>query len=338
MRNLLKLSLVLVLIGLYSCESEDEVLSGVNSEAPVLSYVQTRALNELPVTVRDGILVFESADSFIKTAETISNLSDEALEEWEQSIGFSSYRTKVNRLIEEAEAIDDSIARHNYVVEHDKFIKEIGEDVFPVIGSQLYRSITDENGEFYVNQTKNVVDENTISGYNTKSRGVQKTTYTGNTSRTLVSNLNYETREKKVGKRKVITSAKIVKYVAFDNANARFAHGIEILVDGKKKGPAKWKHYTTDHHLKEVHVEFDYIPTGVDANGNIILGKFADDYNLTISSGNSHRLIKTYSAGYPSSSDITLYGANVLTYKAFTRGTGEENYLFYAVLNGQTQP
>ncbi|WP_455591777.1 hypothetical protein [Bacteroides sp.] len=338
MRNLLKLSLVLVSIGLYSCAGEDDVLSGVNSEAPVLSYVQTRALNSLPVTVCDGVLVFESADSFIKTAETISNLSDEALEEWEQSIGFSSYRTKVNRLIEEAEAIEDSLTRHNYVVEHGKFIKEVGEDIFPVIGSQLYCSVVDENGVFYVNQTKNVVDENTVSGYNAKSRSVQKTTYTGNTSRGLVSNLVYETREKKVGKRKVITSAKVVKYVAFDAPNTRYSHGVEILVDGKKRGPAKWKHYTTDHHVKEVTIEFEWIPIGIDANKNLIYGHFKDEYNATISSGNSHRLIKTYSAGYPSPIDINLFGVNMLTYKAFTRGTGEADYLFYAVLNGETQP
>lgn len=142
MKKLFKLPFLLAVIAFYSCENE--VLSEGYGGIPTLDYVQTRALNSLPVTVRDGVLVFESAESFIKTAETISNLSDEALQEWEQSIGFTSYRTKVNQLINQTEAIEDSIARHNYVVEHSKFIKEIGEDIFPVIGSQLYCSIVDE--------------------------------------------------------------------------------------------------------------------------------------------------------------------------------------------------
>lgn len=129
-----------------------------------------------------------------------------------------------------------------------------------------------------------------------------------------------------------------MKYVAFDAPNTRYSHGVEILVDGKKRGPAKWKHYTTDHHVKEVTIEFEWIPIGIDANKNLIYGHFKDEYNATISSGNSHRLIKTYSAGYPSPIDINLFGVNMLTYKAFTRGTGEADYLFYAVLNGETQP
>lgn len=248
----------------------------------------------LPVVMKDGTLCFESVDTFTKTAEELSNMSDSLFEAWEKSMGFSSYRTKVNRLIEEADAIEDNVIRHEFILAHSRFIKEEDGEATPLIGSQLYRTIVNEDGVFYVNQTKNVVGES--------------------------------------------TSAKVVKYVAFDAPNARYTHGVEILVDGKKKGVGRWKHYTTDHHVKEVHIEFDWIPVGIDSNSNLIYGSFNENYNPTVSSGNSHRLIKTYSAGYPSPYDINLYGVNVLTYKAFTRGTGEDNYLFYAVVNGETQP
>lgn len=339
MKNLLNLSIVSAFLLLYSCGDDGNPLLDNESDGKVeSSLIQPRPANGLPVVMKDGTLCFESVDTFTKTAEELSNMSDSLFEAWEKSMGFSSYRTKVNRLIEEADAIEDDIARHEFILTHSRFIKEEDGEATPLIGSQLYRTIVNEDGVFYVNQTKNVVGENTVTGYSNMTRSIQRTTYTGSMTRTLISNLTYETREKKVSKRKVITSAKVVKYVAFDAPNARYTHGVEILVDGKKKGVGRWKHYTTDHHVKEVHIEFDWIPVGIDSNSNLIYGSFNENYNPTVSSGNSHRLIKTYSAGYPSPYDINLYGVNVLTYKAFTRGTGEDNYLFYAVVNGETQP
>lgn len=339
MKFFLNLSILTTFLLLSSCGNDGNPLLDSESDVNVeSSLIQTRTANGLPVVMKGGALCFESVDIFTKTAEELSNMSDSLFEAWEKSMGFSSYRTKVNRLIEEADAIENDMVRHEFILAHSQFLKEEDGEATPIIGSQLYRTIVNEDGVFYVNQTKNVVSENTVTGYSNRTRSVQRTSYTENNSRTLISNLTYETREKKVSKRKVITSAKVVKYAAFDAPQARYTHGIEILVDGKKKGLAKWKHYTTDHYVKEVHIEFDWIPVGIDSNNNLIYGSYKEDYNSTVSSGNSHRLIKTYSAGYPSPYDINLYGVNVLTYKAYTQGTGEANYLFYAVLNGEIQP
>lgn len=86
-----------------SCDKNEESLP-IKSEA---------AISMPEYKVRDGFLVFASAESFVKATKFIGNLSDTERKQWESKIGFQSQHTMFMKLIDE-ELIKDSLNRIKY--------------------------------------------------------------------------------------------------------------------------------------------------------------------------------------------------------------------------------
>lgn len=89
-----------------SCEKED--LEKKNF------YISQNSFNT-DYFVRDGYLVFKNKTSFIKTVNQIINLNDGVRKKWEETIGFQSQRSLINKLIEQ-ELILDSINRIRFKI------------------------------------------------------------------------------------------------------------------------------------------------------------------------------------------------------------------------------
>lgn len=319
---------------LASCQSED-AMPGVDNA----SEMQTRAVIGEDYVVKNGVLHFTSLDSFFKVTEEIANMPDSLYQIWGEEHNFISYRTITDRLINEAEAMEDESEQNAFIAKHANYIKKENDLILPIMETNLYRSITNADGVFYVNGAKNVVANNEVVAYNASNEEINRSTYLS-TKASIVekSRKNYEERSKvrKDGKRMVITRAALLVQTAFDLQFARHALALEIFVDGKIK-KAKWRAYSTTYHHGPIRVKLKQTPIGVDKNDVIIYapgeqiekgqaGTTSDSKNWTV----------TYTLSTPIDKEPQLTSIEYLYYNAYTRGTANEQ-LQYSVINDVTQ-
>lgn len=99
-----KLVLVLLTINLLltNCDKNESQFEPIVTQKSETGYV-----------VRDGYLVFDSKESFIKTLDMVANITDDERRKWEIKIGFLSQQRIVANLIKE-EIKKDSVNRIKY--------------------------------------------------------------------------------------------------------------------------------------------------------------------------------------------------------------------------------
>lgn len=143
---------------LSSCNGNDIV------EETAMSNVKTKAIEQVKsrCSVVDGILHFSSTDDYYALTDSLCKLSDVEFENWENQNNFLSYRTYVNRIIDEIESAqneNDVDKVSSLLKEYSNYVYLSEEDfVQPVILATSYRSIVNKDGIFYFNDTENVVD------------------------------------------------------------------------------------------------------------------------------------------------------------------------------------
>lgn len=216
------------------------------------------------VSVIDGVLHFESADKFFEIADKIKIMSDEEFNAIASKTGFKSYRLKLHKEQAERTAkVDEWVKAMELAVDSDYIIE--GDDPFkdefikPKIESSLYISIISEDGVFFVNGVKHVVDETHVSGYSiskTKSNVTEK--LIGSEKYILQSNTKGYTHYTKARfyceDRSVTAYPKKGYDVVFNEGTPNKRYLFEVHTYAEKHRWGRWRTYNTSHTLAEVRV------------------------------------------------------------------------------------
>lgn len=261
-----------------SCQSEEDVLSNASNES-----LSTRAMvdENTPYYVgEDGALNFKSSEDYFALCDSLAQLDDDAYHAWEQEIHFESYRSYTDKMIDEVNAAWEENDEQKATALLQKYSNYIymnaDSTVWPVVVSRAYQNVTNKDGVFYVNGTKNIVDAQYVSSMSSNTKNSRKVAYV-NTSKTstrsseiaiTLKELNYI---KKDGSKRVYATFYILKNVSFedDNKAALTMLQAQVNINGKKKKLGKWRDYTTGYYLENLHGIFNGIPTGIDSEGHV---------------------------------------------------------------------
>lgn len=334
MKNLIvSIGTCLLSCALFSC-NENAIVEEVDNGGGIL---QTKSAIDAPYSLRaDGSLSFRNVDDYFAVTDSLIKLNDEDFVNWENSIGFVSYRSYVDKLTDEVEeAINDSNSDKvsSLLNDYAKFIS-LDEDsiVKPNIKSETYRRITNKDGVFYIGDLKNVVDETSIYAVdNGMTRSVSpKLSYViTNNLRGLADPINYTEYSyiKKDETKMVITKCSLVKNIALTDAQGKNFSCVQfqIYVDGKRSKRG-WKHYSTGYTVKDITCVFKDIPTAVYPDETL---KSTGDYLFTHpgedSQGKSKNHTFVYNIGLAVKNFTNpIQHAACIHYKAMTWGTQPE--------------
>lgn len=261
------------------------------------------------VSVKNGTLHFDSEDTFFDLADQIANMGNEDFNDRSLCIGFNSYRTKF----------------HNEEVEYEKEVNRIVEEAYlnnveptisvekpsPDILSNVYRSIADTNGIFYVNGVKHIVKGNQIEGYmlnKTKAGesliGCASYMIDGEETQTKASSTyTYYTNNAVCHQRKAITQPTVYRTIYYTpNGVAVNRYTLDIFMDARKKSWGAWVHYSTSYAISSI----------------LFNGVVYSDMDSGSSTSHTFTIINE-----------TSYNVHIFSYKYATRGTIEHGYTFY---------
>lgn len=331
MKNLIvSIGTCLLSCTLFSC-NENAIVEEVDNGGGIL---QTKSAIDAPYSLRaDGSLSFRNVDDYFAVTDSLIKLNDEDFVNWENSIGFVSYRSYVDKLTDEVEeAINDSNSDKvsSLLNDYAKFIS-LDEDsvVKPIIKSETYRRITNKDGVFYIGYLKNVVDETSIYAVdNGMTRSVSpKLSYViTNNMRGIEEPIYYKEYlyTKSDNTKRVITTCSIVKNVALTDAQGNSMSSIQfqIFVDGKRNKRG-WKHYSTAYFVKDITCLFKNIPLSTNVDGTVkTSGDFLFEHPGQDSAGESKNHTFVYNLGKSVKNYTTpIQHAACIHYKAMTRGT-----------------
>ncbi|MFV0270484.1 MAG: hypothetical protein ACK5HZ_02200 [Macellibacteroides fermentans] len=144
--------LFLILLILSSCNNEENLFSNDSYENVIeqsafgessLDKLKTHAVYYVN---DEKALVFSSLEDYGFLLDSISKITDEEFSEWENRIGFESYRTFVNNIMEKTIETDRLQFSYPNFFEKNKELNM----VIPKIKSYLYQSIVNKEGSFYI--------------------------------------------------------------------------------------------------------------------------------------------------------------------------------------------
>lgn len=260
------------------------------------------------VSVKNGTLHFDSEDNFFDLAGQIANMGNEDFNDRSLCVGFNSYRTKfyneeikyekeINRIVEEAYLNN---------VEPTISIEKPSSDIL----SNVYRSIVDINGIFYVNGVKHIVKGNQIEGYmlsDTKAGesliGCTSYMTDGEETQTKTSETyTYYPNTAMCKSKKAITRPTVYRTIYYTPNGAVNRYTLDIFMDARKKSWGAWVNYSTSYSISGI------LFNGV-VYGNMDSGE-SESHTFTIISE-------------------TSYNVHIFSYKYATRGTIEHGYALY---------
>lgn len=326
---------------LFSC-GENSVLEEVDNSGDAL---QTKSSVDVPYYVQeDGSLCFRSTEDYFAVTDSLIKLTDQELNNWEKTIGFVSYRSYVDKFVNEVEEAynDEDFNKFNQLLnEHAEYIYlDTDSLVKPIIKSKTYQCITNQDGVFYLGDIKNVVGETSVYAVGKGRSMSPKISYviTGNT-RDVTDVIGYEEYSYKKADytKMVISSCSLVKNVVLSDTQGNNTSCVQfqIFVDGKRK-KGSWKHYSTSYAVKDILCKFRNIPSAV--NGDQTLKCVRDTVfshpgldDAGISS--SHTFIYNLGLSVRNYTEPIQHAA-CIHYKAMTGGTNPEG-LGYNYANGK---
>lgn len=329
-----------------SCSND---LDGMISEENLADSKVMVVDDNRPYFVReDGSLCFTSVEAYYALTDSLVNLSGEEFENWEKQVGFASYRTYTNAIIDkiyDAEELenDDEVSR--LLAENSQYVyRNTNGLVEARIVSETYKCIANKDGVFYFNNTRNVVDGNAIGVEKEGSVQLQKVYALDGGVSLLTENsaidykeLVYTTRD---NERQVCTFPRMVENIVYTEeiGKAKYVrHQMEIKIYGKKKKRRKWVNYKTDKHLEEIHAVFRNIPISVKPDGTVkeVSDSYVFNHTARIDRGDEHHvhtvvfdlgvLVKNYIGA--------LEHPYCIHYRGTTRGCENTLYHEYAQYN-----
>lgn len=125
------------------------------------------------VVTNDGALKFLTPSVYFAVVDSLLTFSEQELDNWEKSIGFSSMRKAVNDvmdLIYESTSEADVI---NIINSNNDVVKGGGKILSPLIGAKFYRNILNRHGDFYVGDIKYHVSPENVVIINAKAKGYE---------------------------------------------------------------------------------------------------------------------------------------------------------------------
>lgn len=342
MKNLfMSISTCLISCALFSC-GENAILEEVDNGGGI---PQTKSTIDAPYYVQsDGSLRFRSTEDYFTITDSLVKLSDQELNNWEETIGFVSYRSYTDKLIDEIEEAynnDDFNKVNSLLNDNAKYVyMDTDSIVKPLIKSKAYQSVTNKDGIFYLGDLKNVVDDTYIYAIGKQRSISPKLSYVMESNlRSTADLIQYKeySYTKKDRTKKVISSCSLIKNIVLTDvqgANISIVQ-FQIFVDGKryKRG---WKHYSTGYSVQDIECVFKDIPMTVREDQTL---EASEDFPYThpgrIDAGESKNHTFVFNIGR-SVKNYTepIQHAICIHYKASTWGTAPEG-LGYNYSNGK---
>ncbi len=330
--NFILISLALSVFA--SCNNSDDLM---NMEGDAM-IPETRSIESLPYYVENGVLNFRSADDFFFYADSISNLSGYAFENWEKVTGFTSYRSITDEMIGEIEDVEDNeFIYDKLLLNYSDFVEKVDDRVETKIKSNIYKSVVNKDGVFYVDGIRHLVDDcNVITSRN--GENINTVPYVTNVlTRTTTgsASLPLGFREKYGDDRMVFTQATVRRIYAMDV----YRICVEVFIDGKKKGPAKWKQYATKFWMIDFLVRLPNVATSLTSNGHADkIEELEQPAREKDGSGNEVNVgnwSKQIWMGEATRNPLDLAYPTYLYYKAWSQGVPEG--VIYKMINGVLQ-
>ncbi len=123
--------------------------------------------NSPRIKVENGILKFASNKDFVKTCEFIMNSDENALNQWEQQLGFISLRRIQNNALNELDSITNKEDIELWLKDHKDLFKKIvnennEEEIVPLYDYAFYNSIINEKQMYAIGNNLYLLRKNKI--------------------------------------------------------------------------------------------------------------------------------------------------------------------------------
>ena len=213
------------------------------------------------VTVKDGTLHFESEVGFYELMYKVDSMSDVQFNELALKTGFKSYRAKLNiaqaKRTAKIDAWVDSMELVNpnfKIVGENPFFDEL---VIPKIKSSLYRSIVNEDGVFYIDGVKNLVDATHVSGFsisNTRAKSeilIGTRRYVNETTRLA----QYPAADFRCNEKKVTVFPTKHYMTAYHPTGEVRKYSFAISSVGYRYRWGAWRIYDTRHNIIDLNID-----------------------------------------------------------------------------------
>lgn len=121
----------------------------INSVGYLFDNEELIVLDSIEVTA-DGALNFLSPTAYYRNVRKLLECSDKKLDSWEQSIGFSSMRGEVNKIMDLAYRVSGETSIADLARQYFDLV-EIGSkgELKPIVEAVFYRNILNKAGYFY---------------------------------------------------------------------------------------------------------------------------------------------------------------------------------------------
>lgn len=223
-------------------------------------------------------------------------MDEEELDQWEEKMGFISYRSWFNQSADEFFELKNEDEYHKWLETYKDILYVEDSVIYPLIDHGIYKNIINRTGEFMIgdNYTK-VLPDRVITIRNgdrnqlTQALKIEKSTSTKTmdvlffsqkgerdikTRSTEVCNPDKFSNGIKVGKRKAfIEAVYVIVGIAFPPFGVSYESKVELKAHGHKKGLFGWNKYKTKIHIENVSIGAN------DVGGNYIV--VFDDFSKT---------------------------------------------------------
>lgn len=151
MRKLLNVSLLLTVLFLAACEKQET--------ESLISNEKTTTIAVDGVSVKDGILCFNSSKDLYEITESLSAMNHDEKVAWEKSLGFVSLEREIEFVNEEISSIESEDEYRKIASDNSDILKLDDGVLEPIISSIFYSMIVNRNGFFIVNGILHKVTE-----------------------------------------------------------------------------------------------------------------------------------------------------------------------------------
>lgn len=148
MHSLLSVFVLLFALCLTSCEKEEIIENPISLEDAELD---TKPVNVYDLKVEDGNLVFESSAQMRATYLELSKYDEVSLDDWERSIGFESYRSKFNQLVDQLDTFNTESELTSFLNMNSDAITLQDGIPTPVSVNESYFNILGTTGTYRIN-------------------------------------------------------------------------------------------------------------------------------------------------------------------------------------------
>ncbi len=337
--NLFKTGIVLLavaFIGLQGCEKKE-----IATETPkeFIEQKEPAIIDISKIEVENSMLNFNNQDEYFNAIYTISNMTENDLNIWENNIGFQSLRSRINNAMDE---IDNAQTKEEYQSLLDKYkdIIEINAEnsVRPIITDLIYTSITNADGIYKTDKilnklTREHVVSADIEDYKTLvnikftdtdfDNNLKSQKYTDSANKTNCG--TSKSAYKQYGNKRVFVTASKHQYTWSDNSRSYY---FKVYMNGEKKNIwGNWRAYKTHLNFKDTRAKF-YRPTYYHPYYPGLGGGYWDysTYNFSNWSGSTSSDAKTFTKykymgkTYKSNQSIPWAYYKAIECKASSRG------------------